>query len=215
MRLLRVLCALLIITSLSLIMVIHYQQWSSLAVNTNPQYFKDIAFHSAAEHFGANNHFDVRFAPPFEPSTIETQQTLKDLLSSFSDFMRTSSYEFWVAHGTLLGWCWNQKLLPWDTDIDVQVTADTLHVMAHDHNMSFHLHKSGSWRTHLLDVNPYFINTSSPDLANTIDARWIDTSNGKFIDITAVHWNVNDDFGGQELYCRDGHKYTASYNLGV
>jgi hypothetical protein len=47
------------------------------------------------------------------------------------------------------------------------------------------IRKSG--KKYLLEINPNYINTSTTDTFNHIDARWIDVSNGLYIDITTVH----------------------------
>lgn len=54
--------------------------------------------------------------------------------------------------------------------------------------------KKGVWdkvleegKRYLLEVNPHFVDLSTNDKHNVIDARWIDTSTGLFIDITTVH----------------------------
>ncbi|KAF1930577.1 uncharacterized protein M421DRAFT_45816, partial [Didymella exigua CBS 183.55] len=54
--------------------------------------------------------------------------------------------------------------------------------------------QAGTWakvvaegKRYLLEVNPHFTDTSTRDKHNRIDARWIDTSTGLFIDITTVH----------------------------
>ena len=33
-------------------------------------------------------------------------------------------------HGTLLGWYWNRKVMPWDSDLDVMVSEKSLHFLA-------------------------------------------------------------------------------------
>ncbi|KZM24902.1 mannosyltransferase [Ascochyta rabiei] len=52
----------------------------------------------------------------------------------------------------------------------------------------------GVWTTvlqqgkkYLLEVNPHYTDASTSDKHNVIDARWIDTSTGLFIDITTIH----------------------------
>lgn len=42
-------------------------------------------------------------------------------------------------------------------------------------------------KKYLLEVNPNYTNTSTKDKFNLIDARWIDVSNGLYIDITTLH----------------------------
>jgi LicD family len=110
----------------------------------------------------------------------------------------------WLAHGTLLGWYWNERVLPWDTDLDVQVWFDGLQTLAEQYNMtkysytateSFSPLASSSaegevpveiHREYLLDINPNFTVRQRGNWMNIIDGRWIDTSNGMFIDITGL-----------------------------
>ncbi|KAK3173784.1 hypothetical protein OEA41_007116 [Lepraria neglecta] len=91
--------------------------------------------------------------------------------------------ETWIIHGTLLGWWWNRKILPWDSDIDVQMTNTTVHFLASYYNMTIHSYKK---RKYMLEVNPKYTDGSYHDYLNVIDARWIDIQTGLFIDITAV-----------------------------
>ena len=141
--------------------------------------------------------------------------TLKGLLTVFSAFMQENGMEYWIAHGTLLGWYWNQKLLPWDTDVDVQITSATLIVMATKFDMT-ELIYGPRWKRvkYLLDVNPYSRDISADDVANRIDARWIDTTNGKYIDITVLHssgvMEFEIDSDGHDFFCKDGHRYLVS-----
>lgn len=89
-------------------------------------------------------------------------------------------------------------------------------------------------KKYLLEVNPQFTNTSTKDKANRIDARWIDTSTGLFIDITTLHIQPystlppkNRPFSSNErplsssndiddidpdipLYSKDSHAYTST-----
>jgi hypothetical protein len=51
-------------------------------------------------------------------------------------------------------------------------------------------------KKYLLEVNPNYTNKSTTDKYNLIDARWIDISNGLYIDITTLHVapiTLNDD----------------------
>jgi LicD family len=191
----------------------HWQHMRSSSKNS--QYFKDVSFYSRTHLFGASNHVDSRFVPQTELSLAETRQALMDLMSSFSEFMSSIDARFWVAHGTLLGWYWNEQLLPWDTDVDVQVSDSTLQYLAEFYNMTFHLSASTPYRTYLLDINPFYSDTSATDRANTIDARWIDVENGKFIDIAAVH-SLRDRIPSiDKLFCKDGHRYRVSLKIYV
>ena len=95
-------------------------------------------------------------------------------------------------------------------------------------------------KKYLLEVNPNYTNKSTSDKHNLIDARWIDTSNGLYIDITTLHiaplssaqedeFNDNDPFSLTpsfaihpsahepdpyadeiQLYVKDTHAYLSS-----
>ncbi|ETI24890.1 hypothetical protein G647_04260 [Cladophialophora carrionii CBS 160.54] len=181
------------------------------------QYFTEINFEYHTHSFGAISHCDPRFAPSRPPSIEETKKTLLTLLESFAATMNDLRAETWIAHGTLLGWYWNQKVLPWDNDIDVQMTMETLCRLA-AHNMSeYHYPAGGAGeytpRVYLLDIDPHYRTVSTRDVANKIDGRWIDTTNGKYIDITAVHVSVgkteHTPFDQGVLFSKDRHRYLS------
>ncbi|KAL9109264.1 MAG: hypothetical protein Q9227_006019 [Pyrenula ochraceoflavens] len=177
------------------------------------QYFAETDFHSETHLFGGVSHADSRFAPAKAPSIDETQRSLRALCESYAAIMKELSVETWLSHGVLLGWYWNQKLLPWDTDLDVQTSYEGLQTLT-SHNMSKYQYPpaSESARTYLLDVNPHSAIISTKDVANKIDARWIDTTNGKFIDITVVHPvrtgnHARSPVEDGSMFCKDGHRY--------
>ena len=78
--------------------------------------------------------------------------------------------------------------MPWDSDIDVQMTNTTVHMLASYYNMTIHTFYIGDdeKRDYMLEVNPKYTDPSYEDTLNVIDARWIDIETGLFIDITAV-----------------------------
>ena len=120
-------------------------------------------------------------------------------MQSYLASMADLGAETWIIHGTLLGWWWNRKvrlyiapmetiadgfqILPWDSDIDVQMTNNTVGFLAKYYNMTVHTYRK---RDYMLEVNPGYTNGSYKDNLNVIDARWIDYQTGLFIDITAV-----------------------------
>ena len=63
------------------------------------------------------------------------------------------------------------------------MTNITVNFLASYYNMTIHTFKK---RNYLLEVNPKYTDDSYEDYLNVIDARWIDTETGLFIDITAV-----------------------------
>jgi phosphorylcholine metabolism protein LicD len=133
----------------------------------------------------------------------------------------------WLAHGTLLGWYWNNEIMPWDNDLDVQVWASDLFELAKYNQTLYNYattilpatkksaYKSKSQqripvpsepeqfrRTYLLDVNPYHSTRDGNDWMNVIDARWIDTTTGLFVDITGLA-----DTGRNTWTCKNYHRY--------
>ena len=109
--------------------------------------------------------------------------------------------ETWIIHGTLLGWWWNRKSLPWDSDVDVQMTATTVGFLASYYNMTVHMYKR---KQYMLEINPRYTDGSFEDKLNVIDGRWIDMQTGLFIDITAVR--VKAGTRGEVLASKDKHE---------
>ena len=182
------------------------------------QYFVETDFHSTTKRFGAVSHCDARFAPKVQLEINEIRQSLTALLKSYAALMDDLDIETWIAHGALLGWYWNRKLLPWDTDLDVQVSAESIAFLAKSHNMTeyrYPVSEGEAPRTYLLDLNPHYNIVSRQDVANKIDGRWIDTTTGKFIDITAVHRDKSDRVKEKSgrLFCKDGHQYKVGFLL--
>ncbi|KAH9862795.1 hypothetical protein J1614_010888 [Plenodomus biglobosus] len=67
-------------------------------------------------------------------------------------------------------------------------------------------------KKYLLEINPHYTNTSIADKYNHIDARWIDTSTGLYIDITALHSAPHHtaSLPPSEIFTKDNHAYTPS-----
>jgi hypothetical protein len=45
-------------------------------------------------------------------------------------FTEKHGFPYWIAHGTLLAWHWNQDIMSWDDDIDLQVPGEVLYDIA-------------------------------------------------------------------------------------
>lgn len=164
------------------------------------KYFHESVFHP---------HYDGRFgekALPYHEQKAALKNLLQTYLATFSDL----GVETWLMHGSLLGWWWGKKILPWDSDADVQVTEAGIHYIASYYNMSvFHYRtpRIPEGRDYMLEVNPNYVNREQTDKLNVIDARWIDTTSGLFIDITAVRYNLTHPEGDGILSCKDGHEF--------
>lgn len=66
------------------------------------------------------HHYDIRYFQKIVTDE-ERQDTLKHLIRAYLLTFEYLGLETWIAHGTLLGWYWNSKILPWDWDLDTQV----------------------------------------------------------------------------------------------
>lgn len=101
--------------------------------------------------------------------------------------------------------------MPWDSDLDVQVSESALYFLAEHYNMTQHEFRldDGTTRRFLLEINPNFVLRTKADVDNVIDARWIDMSSGLFIDITSVRKDYEARAKGDSgaLMCKDWHRY--------
>lgn len=176
-----------------------------------------------------DSHYDGRFATRWY-GPEERIPHLRALLRTYLATMNSLRAETWIMHGSLLGWWWNQRIMPWDSDLDVQVSESALSYLAAHHNMSVYSFQDVEWlgaldisnrdpvrkqdhdgenankRQYLLEINPNWKNGSYSDENNVIDARWIDMSTGLYIDITTVRLNTSHPDPGT-LYCKDRHHY--------
>ncbi|KAH9215220.1 LicD family-domain-containing protein [Leptodontidium sp. 2 PMI_412] len=168
------------------------------------KYFHESTFHP---------HYDGRFAD-HQLGYRERKQALSNLIQTYLATFSDIGVETWLMHGTLLGWWWNRKILPWDSDSDVQVTEASMHYLASYYNMSVFHYKTPripEGRDYLLEINPHYVNREQSDKLNVIDARWVDTTSGLFIDITTARYNLTHPAGAGMLSCKDGHEYRDSY----
>ena len=201
-------------------------------------------------------HYDKRYfvqAVSYE----EHIHVLRNLVRSYMAMTREHGIETWIAHGTLLGWWWNTRIMPWDYDLDVQMNDTTLALLGEKHNMtrwrfeldSFRINElfdnvpseatadiadaelvrlqeireesgdkkegdahdfPGRWTDYLMDVNPNSAQRIRGAGRNVIDARWIDTTNGMFIDITGLSENDPEGKPGV-VSCKNNHYYPTHW----
>ncbi|ORY64145.1 LicD family-domain-containing protein [Pseudomassariella vexata] len=159
-------------------------------------------------------HYDIRYFKQKVPYE-EHRPALQHLIRSYLTTFRSLGVETWLAHGTLLGWWWNGRIMPWDYDLDVQVSAQTLYYLGNNLNRTTHEYNyfdpiSGKpmKKEYLLDINPHHSEITRGDGQNVIDARWIDLSNGMFIDITGLA--ERDSHSPGVWSCKNFHKYRTT-----
>ncbi|KAM4060702.1 licD family protein [Hirsutella rhossiliensis] len=157
----------------------------------------------------SRGHYDQRYFQR-EVEYAEHRVVLRDLVRSYLATMHAHGVETWLAHGTLLGWWWNGRVMPWDYDLDVQVSNDTLQWLADHLNRTEHPYRADAHapaKTYLLDVNPHHVDVTRGDGMNIIDARWIDMANGMFIDITGLR--ERDPALPGYWSCKNAHRYAS------
>lgn len=163
----------------------------------------------------ARIHYDTRFFQD-EISYDDHRAVLRDLIRSYLSVLGEHGAETWLAHGTLLGWWWNGQIMPWDYDLDVQVSNHTLSWMGENLNNTEHTYKTTAFedgtpveieKKYLMDINPHHSEIDRGDGMNIIDARWIDMQNGMFVDITGVREREADRPGIWS--CKNHHRYES------
>ncbi|GMM34452.1 hypothetical protein DASC09_017770 [Saccharomycopsis crataegensis] len=112
------------------------------------------------------------------------------LVRSWFKFCENYGIVTWINYGNLIGWWFNGQNLPWDNDIDVQVSIQDLNRIGRELNNSLIVEnpKSGNglfW----LQTNHVYSQQGAGN--NFIDARFIDARTGIYIDISAL-WYTGD-----------------------
>lgn len=160
----------------------------------------------------ARQHYDQRYFKD-EVAYDEHRVVLRDLIRSYVNIMNANKVETWLAHGTLLGWWWNGQIMPWDYDLDVQLSNNTMYWLGNNLNRTEHEHNATTLdgkqisKKYMLDVNPHHVDVTRGDGRNIIDARWIDMTNGMFIDLTALR--ERDDKRPGFWSCKNSHYYAT------
>ncbi|KAF4124884.1 LicD family [Geosmithia morbida] len=143
----------------------------------------------------------------------DQRDAIKALIQTYLSTFHELGVQTWLMHGSLLGWWWGKKIMPWDLDADVQISEADMYYLAAYHNMTTYYYKyegAPEGRFYLLDLNPHYVHRGTDDVLNVIDARWVDTSTGLYIDITAARYNIDHPRGEGILYDKNGHEYRAT-----
>ncbi|KKK20584.1 hypothetical protein ARAM_004044 [Aspergillus rambellii] len=178
--------------------------WSKYGLNRSEEfkYFQE----PGNDHILA--HYDSRyFRHPV--SEEERAKTLTQIIHAYFDYFRENDLETWLAHGTLLGWWWNGRIMPWDWDIDTQVSEATLFRLADEFNntiVRIPTSDPNVQQSYLLDINPWARQRDHHEGLNIIDARWIDMQTGLYIDITGLS-KLDPEKHPNQLQCKHDHKY--------
>ncbi|GAB1312937.1 mannosyltransferase [Madurella fahalii] len=184
----------------------------------DPVEFEETKYFQEAGYTEELTHYDARFFRGVIPYSAH-RAVLRHLIRSYLSTCESLGVETWLAHGTLLGWWWNGRIIPWDYDVDAQVSGATLAALAARHNGSVHEYTytytyadedeaggAREARAYLLDVNPNYAEVGRRQGKNVIDARWIDLDTGMFVDITGLV-ERNPDVQPGVWSCKNYHGY--------
>ncbi|KAJ3318072.1 hypothetical protein HDV06_000848 [Boothiomyces sp. JEL0866] len=142
-----------------------------------------------------SHHLDEKYG---QFGKFNLMESMKTIFAVFSQFCSDNDIDYWIAHGSLIGWYWNQKVLPWDDDIDIQTSLKGL-LQLQQFNQTIIAGR------YLINVNPYMIYRDHQG-NNVIDARFIDTQTGIFLDITGLALMEDG-----KLKCKSPHSYEPTF----
>ncbi|KAI8895645.1 LicD family-domain-containing protein [Globomyces pollinis-pini] len=143
--------------------------------------YRNITKNSSLKYFNESKtfaHCDARYCQPEVKNPNYRLVKLQEILGGWENFTMTHNIKSWMSHGTLLGWFWNYQLLPWDFDIDFQMTITDL-IRLNQFNQTVYLDRF------LIDANPNY-NHRYHQSDNVIDLRFIDIQSGLYIDVTGL-----------------------------
>lgn len=169
-----------------------------------PKYFREAAW---------DDHYDERYAKE-RLSELERHEAVVALVQSYLIAMDDLQVQTWLMHGTLLGWWWGKHVMPWDPDADFQIREPDMFFLAAYHNMTTYRHESETapnGRDYLLEINPHFAHRDQDDALNVIDARWIDTVTGLYVDVTAARYALDHKEGEGVMFDKNGHEFRDTY----
>ncbi|QPC63392.1 hypothetical protein HYE67_005623 [Fusarium culmorum] len=160
-----------------------------------------------------HQHYDLKyFDEALEPAAQNAR--IKVLMQTYLATFRDLGVQTWLMHGSLLGWWWGKKVMPWDLDADVSVTEADMYLLSTYYNMTIYYYQydgcpGGCFFQ--LEINPAFKHRGRDDWMNVIDARWVDMQTGLFIDITAARYDPGHQMGEGVMYDKHDHEFKDKY----
>lgn len=106
------------------------------------------------------------------------------LIRSWFKFAEQADLISWFNYGNSIGWYFNAMNLPWDNDIDVQVSINDLDKIGRFHNNTLIIEDPNIGdNLFWLHTDPFYL---KENIEQFIDARYIDIKTGIYIDISAL-----------------------------
>lgn len=145
----------------------------------------------------------------------ERIQVVHHLIRSWFKYCEHAGIISWFNYGNLIGWYFNAQNLPWDNDVDVQVSIKDQDKIGRYHNNTLIIEnpKNGD-HIFWLQTNPIYLQQNN---AQFIDSRYIDIKTGIYIDISAL-WedktprpgNIKPKDGEIAIHCKHYNWFTFS-----
>ncbi|KAG8410601.1 mannosyltransferase [Metarhizium acridum] len=160
-------------------------------------------------HHDADFAYDSRYTKKLLDKSAH-RDAARTLIQSYLITCRELQVQTWLTNGSLLGWWWGKKMLPWEYSSNVQITESDLHFLAAYHNASIHFYKRKAMpkgKTFLLEISPDFMNRAQTGATDVIDARWTDLDSGLYLNITAVRYSPDHPSGEGVLYTKNGQQF--------
>lgn len=130
-------------------------------------------------------HYDLRFYHS-KLTPLDRLAILHRIVRSWFRFTNFTEMDTWLAHGSLLGWFFNGLIMPWDDDLDVQMSARAFEkLLQYNGTIVVDYNENVTLGKYLIDVNPWY-GVREKESDNKIDARFIDVESGLYIDITVL-----------------------------
>ncbi|KAI0203029.1 LicD family-domain-containing protein [Astrocystis sublimbata] len=125
---------------------------------------------------------------------------LRHLIRSYLKTCNALGVETWLAHGSLLGWWWNGHVMPWDHDLDVQLSWQTMAFLGERYNRTMHEYLYETFDSKDKNEGKLHINTAADSIARgmgiDLNSKAVDASVSRdgrmkrkkyFLDINPYH----------------------------
>lgn len=123
-------------------------------------------------------------------SVKERSTVVHHLIRSWFKLCEQADVISWFNYGNLIGWYRYSRNLPWDTDVDVQLSIADLDKLGRHWNNSLVIenpkHGNGLF---WLQTTPFYLQQNDEQF---IDARYIDVKSGIYIDVSALWLSERD-----------------------
>ncbi|CCH42383.1 hypothetical protein BN7_1928 [Wickerhamomyces ciferrii] len=144
-------------------------------------------FTSLRIQIDVTNHELVHYSYPWMKKILNGEERLKIIhhtIRSWFKFAENAQVICWFNYGNLYGWYFNSQNLPWDTDLDVQISIQDQDRLGQYYNNTLVI-ENPELGDHLFfyQTNPWYINNHE---GQHIDSRYIEAKSGIYIDISAL-----------------------------